>query len=154
ERVASARASLAADTCSGIVWMAERGDVERVVDLVQTLEQLGARELPRLALVTRGTQSAGGGARSVDGAELWGLVQVIRHEFAALQVLCVDLPAEPDDAALDALAHEVAASSPETHVALRGAQRYVARLTRVRPPAIAPATLSGDATYVMTGGQG
>src|SRR3569832_1002237 len=101
-----------------MVWIAEPGDIERVVALVQSIERQGLRELPRLVLVTRATQGAGTGPRRAEGAELWGLAQASRHELAALQILCVDLSAASDESELEALAREIACCTPETHVAL------------------------------------
>src|SRR5208282_3721367 len=66
----------------------------------------------------------------------------------------VDLSADPLPGEWSALAEELAAGSPESRVALHGGARYAARLARFRPSSAAPLLLSGDATFLITGGLG
>ena len=153
ERVREAVAGSAA--WEGVVWVAgEEEGIQGAVELVQALAAEGWRDAPRLWLVTRGTQVAGGGVKRLAGAALWGLSQVVRHEFPGLQATSVDLSAEPSPGELNALLGEFAARGPESRVALRGGTRYTARLARFRPPPAAPLSLDADATYLITGGLG
>jgi len=106
ERVREAVAGSAA--WEGVVWVAgEEEGIQGAVELVQALAAEGWRDAPRLWLVTRGTQVAGGGVKRLAGAALWGLSQVVRHEFPGLQATSVDLSAEPSPGELNALVFPV-----------------------------------------------
>jgi acyl transferase domain-containing protein len=107
----------------------------------------------RLWLVTRGAQAVGGGTlRNVDQAPLWGLGRTLFVEQPALGCICVDL--DPESDGLDRLVEELlAGSGSENQIALRGGERYAARL--VKSSAIdssEPPQLRPDATYLVTGG--
>jgi myxalamid-type polyketide synthase MxaE and MxaD len=104
---------------------------------------------PRLWLVTRRAQAAGGEV-APDDAPLWGLAECARNELPALRCTTVDV----DDAALPhALADELRADAPEPRIALRGRARSVARWSPWVPAthAAVPA-LRADAAYLVTGG--
>nr|MCU0685551.1 type I polyketide synthase [Polyangiaceae bacterium] len=122
--------------------------------LVQALAKAGATNA-RLWLVTRATQApAGGDAISAAGALLWGLGRTLAHEHPELNPSLVDLGHDGTEG-LRALAREVLAGDAETQVALRGSERYVARLERGRSTdATAPPRFAADATYLVTGGLG
>ncbi|HEY5836180.1 thioester reductase domain-containing protein, partial [Streptomyces sp.] len=116
-----------------------------------------------VSLVTRGTQAAGA-ARPVDpfGAALWGLGRVLALEHPEFWGGAVDLGPLPedggDDGADEASLLLAALTDPgEDQQALRGADRYVARLVshpltaeeqRARP------VLRSGATYLVTGAFG
>ncbi|WP_437760870.1 SDR family NAD(P)-dependent oxidoreductase [Sorangium sp. So ce1389] len=133
-----------------------------VLHLVQALGQLPAVEgrHPRLWLVTRGTQAAGAQRAAVGilGASLWGLGRTIALELPALQCSLVDLDAE--GGGVEMLSRELLADSEENQVALRGGQRYVARLARASAELAAvsalasPPRVRADGSYLITGGLG
>jgi acyl transferase domain-containing protein/NADPH:quinone reductase-like Zn-dependent oxidoreductase/acyl carrier protein len=105
-----------------------RRGVGSVLHLVQALAGSG-RRLPRLWLVTRGAQPVTGEVPGLSQSPLWGLAKVIDLEHPDFACTCVDLdPADGDAAAR--LWRELAAVQPETHVAFREGQRWVARLVR------------------------
>ncbi|EYF05475.1 type I polyketide synthase [Chondromyces apiculatus] len=117
----------------------------------------GAR--PRLWIVTRGSQRASEDMEPVSPVQtaLWGLGRAISREHPDLQCTRIDLPADEASLPLDALLRELDGGSPEDEIALRGAERRLARLrqspfagrgTDVTPP------FSPDATYLITGGLG
>jgi microcystin synthetase protein McyG len=126
--------------------------------LVQALAKSGAPKPPRLWLVTRGAQPAGGpeaGAAAAQ-ASLWGLGHTVAIEHPELRCTRLDLDAAAQhddgvDGLLDELLHSDAA---EDQVALRGAERRVRRLVRARPlePRPQPVGFSADASYLIVGG--
>jgi len=125
--------------------------------LVQATSRAGWRNPPRLWFVTAGAQVAGAGpaaaARSgvaVTHAPLWGLGRVVGQELPELRASCVDLSPPPaaggaDPAELAALAGLLLAEGTENQLALRGADRFAARLVRAtvaEPDAGAPRALT------------
>ena len=107
----------------------------------------------RLWLVTREAQVIGSeGARSEPfQAPLWGLGRTVALESPAQWGGLVDLGFE--DGA-ERLWEELRSAEGEDQVALRGGQRYVARLVERTPPEPRPLPVEAQATYLITGGQG
>ena len=128
----------------------------RLLELVRELAG-EPHEPARLVLLTRGAQAVAGDDASrvaPDQAALWGLMMSLLHEQPHLRCRAVDLDPERPAGEADLLARELRVPSDETHVALRGARRYVGRLRR-RELATGPGgRLQGDATYLITGGLG
>lgn len=111
-----------------------------VLQLVQALPAAGI-EPGRLVLVTSGTQPAGDPSAGIAVAQapLWGIGRVLGYEQPELGCRLVDLSAAVDPAVLaddeiNALCREIRASDEEGQVALRGPDRYVARLVPVTRP--------------------
>ena len=130
--------------------------VTRLLGVTQAL--IGQpHQAQQLVLVTRGAHRVNGHDDSrvaPDQAALWGLMMSVIHEQPQLRCRAVDLdPAQPAGEA-DLLARELQTASDETHVALRGGKRYVARLRRRELGGSRGGPLSGDATYLITGGLG
>ncbi|WP_437309429.1 SDR family NAD(P)-dependent oxidoreductase [Sorangium sp. So ce388] len=131
-----------------------------VLRAVHALTNARQRELPRVWIVTRGTQPAGGQpVTSPAGGMLWGLGRTIRGEHPELGCTLVDLgDLSPDE--MRGLADELLADGDEEEIALRGASRFVGRLERQAPPPApvpvdrARAELRSDASYLVTGGLG
>ena len=101
--------------------------------LVQGLADAAVTPTDGVWFVTRGSQVMrhdGPNAPSGDlaGATLWGVGKVMALETAYLQPRMVDL--DPDPEAASGLVEELLFPDPETHVALRGGSRFVARLVR------------------------
>ena len=138
----------------GVIWLSTGSEIDGVVALVQAHQRLLQRTVPRLYLVTHGTQPVGEGSRSPDGAELWGLSQVVQHEHPRLQCRVIDVSLVPNASELDGLVEEISADSLESRVVLRGAMRYVPRLRRMQARADVTFTASPNATYLITGGLG
>lgn len=111
---------------------------------------------PRLWLVTRGVQPAGAehGILAVEQAPLWGLGRVLALEHPELWGGLVDLDPCPSRDEGVRLLSEVRAPDGEDQIALRGTQRYVARLTPL--PRFERQTYAwrSDATYLIIGGLG
>jgi short-subunit dehydrogenase/aryl carrier-like protein len=128
----------------------------RLLELVHALAG-HSHPAPRLILVTRGAHAVThDDARRVapEQAALWGLMMSLIHEQPQLRCRAVDLdPARPPGEA-DQLARELKADSDETHVALRGGSRYVARLRHREGGGKRGGPLKGDGTYLITGGLG
>jgi NAD(P)-dependent dehydrogenase (short-subunit alcohol dehydrogenase family) len=118
-------------------------------------QALAKRDSPtRLWLVTRGAQVVAGEAPAVEQAPLWGLGRTLAVEQPDLACVCLDL--DPQGEGVDALAREVLGPDGENQVAWRGAERYVARLVRIRSrggeTGPGEGRIRADATYLVTGG--
>ena len=137
-----------------------RGSIS-ALHLVQALVHSGWRELPRLWLVTAGTQSVDGdrGGIAVAQAPLWGIGKTIAAEHPELLCTRIDVPSQPTAADGTALAQELLSGSREEQVVLRPDQRYVARLVF---GSMAQTELSGqpvvdihaNGAYLISGGLG
>lgn len=136
--------------CRGVVHLwsldggaAQQEDAESLVDsradacasalhLVQSLATSPSGETPRLWLVTRGAcaVSLEGGPIDPAQAALWGLGRVIALEHPKLR--CVRLDLDPTEAppSPDLLMTEIWDADQEDQVALRGSNRFAARLVR------------------------
>ena len=124
-----------------------------VLHLVQTL--INHSVSPQLWLVTRGAVPAGyRHPVAIAQAPLWGLGKVVALEHPQLWGGMLDLA--PDAAADEAamLLGEIWDSQGENQLAIRGGQRYVARLVRISPPIPQDVRLQSDGTYLITGGLG
>nr|CCE88377.1 non-ribosomal peptide synthetase/polyketide synthase [Sorangium cellulosum] len=125
--------------------------------LTQALVRHGFRDAPRLFLVTRGAQGVQEHeAVSVGQAPVWGLGRTIALEHPEVQCTRIDLAPGASEADAARLARELGAAGPEDQVALRGDDRYVARLVRGRFEAESARrfSLRPDASYLITGGLG
>jgi acyl transferase domain-containing protein len=128
-----------------------------VLHLVQALVQVRWNKMPRLWLVTRGTQAIPNspGAVSLLQAPLWGLGRVVDQEHPDLQCVRLDLdPSQPADE-VEAICEELQFPDREDEIALREGARYgariVARSDRETP---APMHFNDQASYIITGGLG
>jgi len=142
------------------------GDLDRngasVLDLVHAVVAAASTPSPRVVLVTGGVQAIGAnpGTIAVAQAPVWGLGSAIAAEHPEFACLRVDLSASPSDREIDALVRELRATGDESQVALRGGDRYVARLVRWHPRrrggrrAATGARDWASGTYVITGGVG
>src|SRR5205085_5362073 len=90
--------------------------------------EAGPSDAPRLWFVTRAAQSVQGDEPpSIAQSPVWGLARVIGREHPKLRCSLVDLGAAAGQETIS-LAEELLADGSEEQVALRGAERYVARL--------------------------
>jgi acyl transferase domain-containing protein len=126
-----------------------------VLHLVQTLVSHSVS--PRLWLITKGAvavPSRYSHLLAVAQTPLWGLGRVIGLEHPQFWGGMLDL--DPDVAADEAatLLEELADSQGENQLAIRGGQRYVARLVRMNPPIFKEVHLRPNCTYLITGGLG
>lgn len=100
----------------------------RIADIVRTVSRMGARNSPRLWIVTRGAQQLDP-TESVTLAQtqLRGIARVLTFEHPELKTTLVDV--DPDGTHPPAgLVDELLACSDQDEVALRAGQRYVSRL--------------------------
>jgi acyl transferase domain-containing protein/acyl carrier protein len=112
------------------------GAVSYAARLLATLQQIVRTRWeapPRVWVVTRAAQPAGGVAVVPTRAPAWGLARVLANESPELRCSLCDLDPEAGvERDLEALVEELLADGPETEVALRaGDRRFVARLERV-----------------------
>lgn len=140
-----------------------------VLHLLQALIHSSAlsKPSPKLWLVTQGAHGIEQSPPAVAQSSIWGLGRVIALEHKALWGGLVDLSAATDKADIarevTALFNEVQFPNGEDQLALRGQQRYVARLVRspkvVRSqeefhPSAAVVPIKSEGTYLITGGMG
>lgn len=116
----------------------------RIVDVVRAVSRVGARNSPRLWIVTHGAQQLDSGdSVTLPQAQLRGIARVLTFEHPELKTTIVDLDAEADpDGAVSGLVEELLAGADDDEVALRGGQRYVRRL--VAAPTVAGELASED----------
>ena len=128
----------------------------QILQVVRTLRAAQGDEVPRLWLVTRGAQAVGGGAVTdpVAGA-VWGLGRslAVEHLETWGGLLDIDPGASGADSAAR-IVDELLAPRSDDQVGLRGAERFVPRLARLRPRRTGSAQLRVDASYLITGGSG
>ncbi|WP_204803654.1 type I polyketide synthase [Mycobacterium riyadhense] len=107
----------------------------RIADIVKTVSRVGARNSPRLWIVTRGAQQLNpSDPVTLPQAQLRGIARVLTFEHPELKTTLVDVDA---DGALPGLVDELLADADD-EVALRDGQRYVRRLVA------APTTAAGE----------
>ncbi len=129
-----------------------------VLQLIQSLARTGWRPLPRLWLVTRGSQALGSESIPVAVAQapLWGMGRVIAQELPELWggIIDIDPQGSTDDTA-QVLA-VIGQPGSASQVAFRDGQRYVARLLRATdlPVLAQPMQFRANASYLITGGLG
>ncbi len=133
---------------------------DSVLATVQALSEMACRDAPRLWLVTRGAQPAGGGAMAVAQSPLVGLGRVIAMEHPELRCALVDLDPAGSTREVERLLAEITADGDDQEIAWRGSERRVARLVRRLPEAgrgmsaLPSPPIRGDGTYLVTGGLG
>jgi acyl transferase domain-containing protein/SAM-dependent methyltransferase len=103
--------------------------------LLQALANTEVRQSPRLWLVTQGAQAVSDDhCINISGlfqSSLWGMGKVITLEHPELNCVCVDLdPNALVESQAQALWAEISSEDAEDQVAIRGQDRYVARLVR------------------------
>jgi acyl transferase domain-containing protein/NAD(P)-dependent dehydrogenase (short-subunit alcohol dehydrogenase family)/acyl carrier protein len=113
----------------------EAAAVQELVEVVRVLAADGSPTRPRLVLVTAGVQeiAEAPGPVVVEQAPLWGAGAVVGSEHPDLRPSRVDLSVELGGDEIDGLANACLAPDGEGQIALRGRDRYVARLERVAP---------------------
>jgi acyl transferase domain-containing protein len=137
-----------------------------VLHLVQALSRTGFRNMPRLFLVTRGTQSVEQEDRThrdiaIAHASVWGLGRTISLEHPELRCVRLDLDSLAPAGEARALFQELLSDPREEEIAWRAGRRYAGRLGKAPAPSArraeqagAPSVVRADATYVITGGLG
>ncbi|GGB53277.1 polyketide synthase [Tistrella bauzanensis] len=102
--------------------------------LVKALAAMPDRRLPRLWLITAGSQMvADSGPAGMMQAMLWGFGRSIALEHPALDCTCIDLPPHEtrlDDDLVAGILADLLAPATEPQLAWRQGQRHVARLSR------------------------
>ena len=103
-----------------------------VLHLIQWLAGRHSPRLPRVWLITSGVQQVDESKDpvSVAQAPLWGLGRAITREHPELRCSLVDLSSTPASDEILALSEECFTGSDENQIALRGSERYVARLVQ------------------------
>ena len=125
------------------------------VGLVHVLQALGEHPNASVYLVTCGAHSLDGeAAPGFAQSVLWGFAKNAILECPRLTVRMLDLPAAPDRADWRAALDEMRGGSQEDHVAIRGAQRFVARIGRTPKCEKAMPAISPGGAYLITGGLG
>jgi acyl transferase domain-containing protein/acyl carrier protein len=155
--VLATEASVAGVVC---VWEARAEEAPPATALRVATEALSVvhallgRAPVRLWWVTSATVPVHEGERvTVGTSPVWGFGRALMQEHPELGCTLIDVG--PGDEATDALSREVLARDDETQVAWRAGLRFVARLTRVEPGAMArEAPITKEGTVLVTGGLG
>ncbi len=108
----------------------------------------------RIWVVTHHAQDAGGTAANLAAAPIWGLGRVIALEHPAVWGGLIDIAETTPAQAAAAILGEVRSNAGEEQVAIRGRQRYLARLQRTGVVQPERMRLDPEGTYVITGGLG
>ena len=124
--------------------------------VLRLLSLLSARErAPRLWLITRGAQPAGGERVSVVQAPLWGLGRVIALEHPELWGALIDLDPKSHEDEVGYLDEAIRRPQGEDQLMLRGGLQHVARLfSKPTPAARVSLQIRANCTYLITGGLG
>jgi acyl transferase domain-containing protein/acyl carrier protein len=134
---------------------AQEDGCESVMHLVQSLINKGFPQPPQLFLVTRGTQHAGEKDTtrfSAIQAPLWGMGRTIFYEHPELRCRLVDLSVQSNSTEVEWLYQELWSATQEEQVALRGEQRYVARLMPLVIPSVSSLQQSEESPqYINVG---
>ncbi|QRK07699.1 SDR family NAD(P)-dependent oxidoreductase [Archangium violaceum] len=147
--------------CAGVVYlwgldvegMEGAGIREACAGLASVLRVVEGSPQPggRLWIVTRSAQGAGRVKVEPAQAPLWGLGRTVALESPGHWGGLIDLGLEDGAEQLWA---ELRAAGREDQVALRGGQRYVARLVEREAAESRPIPVDAKATYLIAGGQG
>ncbi|MBA3886447.1 MAG: SDR family NAD(P)-dependent oxidoreductase, partial [Acidobacteria bacterium] len=137
---------------------AAAASVEDVVSVMRGLAVPDGPRKARLWIVTEGAVHAGHAAgERIDAAQaaLWGAGRTFALEHPQQWGGLIDLPTAgmPAEPAAGAIAALLGSEGIEDQVALRGDDRYVARLVQ-RETTAAAFTASAEGTYLVTGGLG
>jgi len=142
-----------ANQCSAQIETVLQERVTETLGLVEALASDAVAPSPRLWLVTRGAQPAGeaGVPVSLWPSAAWGLAWSVALERPQLRTVCIDLDPAADPDEIPALLAEIDQDGSESQVAVRGGQRWLARLQRLenhsRLSATAGMALRAGETY-------
>lgn len=115
-----------------------RQRVLRIADIVRTVSRIGARNSPRLWIITRGAQQVDPSETvTLPQSQLRGIARVLTFEHPELRTTLVDVDAD-GTGPLSGLVDELLANTDHDEVALRDGQRFVRRLVA------APVTPAGE----------
>jgi acyl transferase domain-containing protein len=133
-------------------------DVARgVASLLELVRVAAGSSDARLWIATRGAQpvDAAPSSEAIWQAPLWGIGRTLAVEHPEIHGGIVDLDsAAPTDDSAAALWRHLRAPGAEDQVALRGAQRFAARLEDAPVPERPAPRMRSDAAYLVTGGLG
>jgi acyl transferase domain-containing protein/acyl carrier protein len=143
--------------------------VDRLLALAQDIARQPAGAALELVVVTRGATGSAATPAGLAGAAIAGFSRVFAQEHPDLSVRTIDVDADATaETIAAALADELTHVVDEPDLAIRGARRWIPRLTRVSPR---PASAAGaeapigrragrdgaprpDGSYLITGGLG
>ncbi|MEW6732242.1 MAG: SDR family NAD(P)-dependent oxidoreductase [Acidobacteriota bacterium] len=120
------RVELAEEDLAGIEMQSLRS--LSLIYLLQALAQAGWRNAPRLWVVTNGVQAIENSTRSLAQSLFWGIGRTIMHEQSQFQCTMIDLSATIESNEIESLFEEIWFADDEQQIALRGQERFVARL--------------------------
>lgn len=122
--------------------------------LIQSQHSVPSDHRPRVRFVTAGVQSLNGETpAALVESTLWGFARAVAMEHPLAWGGLIDLESglEPADAAR-ILYSEFQNGSPEDYVCVRANERYVARMTHIKPIAAQSTRIDSASSYMITGG--
>jgi phthiocerol/phenolphthiocerol synthesis type-I polyketide synthase C len=118
-----------------------------IAEIAKAVTRRGARNSPRLWIVTRGAQQVGADERvTLTQTGLRGIARVLTFEHPELKATTVDVEAD-GTASLAALTQELLAGSDADEIALRDGQRYLNRL--LPAPITSAGGLAGETRHTV-----
>ncbi|GBG36378.1 Phthiocerol/phenolphthiocerol synthesis polyketide synthase type I PpsC [Mycobacterium montefiorense] len=125
-----------------------------IADIAKTVTRMGARNSPRLWIVTRGAQQLDpGDPVTLAQTQLRGIARVLTFEHPELRTTIVDIDAD-GSGTLTALTEELLAGADHDEIALRDQQRYVNRLVPAPVDAAGELAAESRRTVVSLDGDG
>ncbi|MEP7243282.1 MAG: SDR family NAD(P)-dependent oxidoreductase [Gammaproteobacteria bacterium] len=113
------------------------------------------RSAARLWVVTQGAQPVNGGSVAhFRQAGMWGWGRVAALEYADAFGGLLDTDPSVEEVDIHAIREAIVAADDEDQIALRGGERFVARLNRAAPSGTTPFVWRDDHTYIVTGWMG
>jgi acyl transferase domain-containing protein/acyl carrier protein len=127
-----------------------------ILYLIQALSDRFAGS-PRLWLVTKGAQQVQAGESvAVEQSPIWGLGKVISFELPELKCMRIDLDSQQiREESVPLFTRQILIADTEDQIAFRGNNRFVQRLSPIKPSAVfKDLVLHADKSYLITGGSG
>lgn len=131
--------------------------VVKALSSLKALLEYQGKASPKLWLVTQGVQCVKDEAvnsSAVNQSLLWGLGRTLSLEHPEIWGGLIDVDSGSMPELAEALAKELTSSDGEDQVAIRAGSRFGVRLEQTAKPAPTRMNISGDGTYLVTGGLG
>eukprot|EP01052_Picozoa_sp_SAG31_P007896 SAG31_NODE_386_length_16407_cov_24.639686_1_plen_2149_part_00 len=160
-------------SCVGVVhmWSMDNAtDAEPTLDSISAATRVGTKSLlyltqatlkmksmPKIWIVTRGTQATGSEPTGLAVAQspAWGFGKVLALEARKTEAVRIDVGLESQQGEeAQQIFDEITNETGEQEVAFRGTERKVARLVQRKRDAPGSMKLSADGNYLITGGFG
>jgi NADPH:quinone reductase-like Zn-dependent oxidoreductase/acyl carrier protein len=126
-------------------------DALELLCVIQALSKTAGLQLRKLCIVTRSLHACNGEAMppNLGQASVWGLGRVIASERPDLHSVLVDVDAEPAAPTVAALSCELLGKNAENEIALRNGQRFVPRVSALKPENLYMEVGAGEKPFAL-----